>query len=115
LNKYTKSSKLPVTYLGLKPGNFALGSSLSRAAARAQVQNKQDEEEWQRTRPPDVRVIWGIPRPRQRMENEVRLSRNGNQIIEEVFPAPLYPRENLGCCSVEPTNISVEETLRLVR
>ena len=88
---------------------------MSRAAARAHVQNKQDEEEWQRTRPPDVRVIWGIPRPRQRMENEVRRSRNGNQIIEEVFPAHLYPGENLGCCSVEPTNISVEETLRRLR
>jgi len=49
------------------------------------------------------------------MENEVRRTRNGNQIIEEVFPAHLYPGENLGCCCVEPTNISVEETLRLLR
>jgi hypothetical protein len=48
------------------------------------------------------------------MENEVRRTRNGNQIIEEIFPAQLYPGENLGC-SVEPTNISVEETLRLLR
>ena len=49
------------------------------------------------------------------MENEVRRTRTGNQIIEEVFPAHLYPGENLGCCSVEPTNISVEETLRWLR
>jgi hypothetical protein len=115
MNKPDKSSRLPVTLLELKPGNFTLGSAASRAAARAQLQHNQEEEEWERTRPPDVRVIWGIPRPRQRMENEVRRTRNGDQIIEEIFPAPLYPGENLGCCSVEPTNISVEETLRLLR
>jgi hypothetical protein len=69
---------------------------LRRAAARFQLQHKQEEDEWERTRPPDVRVIWGISRPRQRMENEVRRTRNGNQIIEEIFPAPLYPGENLG-------------------
>jgi len=49
------------------------------------------------------------------MENEVRRTRNGNQIIKEIFPANLYPGENLGCCFVEPTNISVEKTLRLAR
>ena len=64
---------------------------LRRAAARVQLQHKQEEDEWERTSPPDVRVIWGIPGPRQRMENEVRCTRNGNQIIEEIFPAPLYP------------------------
>jgi hypothetical protein len=108
-------SKLPVTRIDRKPGDFPLGSAASRAAARSRLKNAQEDEEWEATRPPDVRIIWGIPRPEQRLETEVRRSRRGGRIIEDVFPAQLYPGENLGCCFIEPTDISVDETLRLLR
>ena len=114
MNKAKESPKLPVTRQGLRPGDFPLGSAQSRAAARAQLKNKQEEEEWEATRPPDERIIFGIPRPYQRTKTEVRRYRHAGRIIEEVFPV-LEPGESLGWCSVEPTSLTVEEALQYVR
>jgi hypothetical protein len=115
VNKTGKLPKLSVTRIDRKPGDFPLGSASSRAAARAQLKNIKDAQEWEATRPPDLRIIWGIPEPFQRMKTEVRRSLRKDKIVEDVFPSELYHGESLGCCFVEPTNISVDETLRLLR
>jgi hypothetical protein len=75
---------------------------------------KKRTAEQEANRPPDLRVVIGIPRPQEIQQTFVRRVGNGNGIKEFVFPAPAYPGECLGVCSV-PTDVSVEEALRLLR
>jgi hypothetical protein len=71
VNKPSKPSKLPVTKVEVKPGDFPVGSALSRAAARVLLNEKQEAEESEANRPPDVRIIMSMPRPYQVMQTKV--------------------------------------------
>lgn len=87
------------------------------------LKRKEREEELEASRPPDVRFVCDLPRhglevvpgsaERARC-NRVDRYRQGNEIVEIVFPAHAYEGECLGVCSV-PTNVSVDEALRLLR
>lgn len=96
------------------PGDFPVGSASSRAAARLLSERKKRTAEQQANRPPDLRVVFGIPRPQERQQTLVQRFCDDNGITEFVFPATAYPGECLGVCSV-PTDVSVEEALRLLR
>ena len=114
---------LPATNEGPRPGDFPIGSALSRAAARMLLKRKEQAEECKTNRPPDVRFVCDLPhhlvpvesasseRPRG---NRVDRHVNSGEIVEVVFPAHAYEGERLGVCSV-PTNVRVEESLRLLR
>ena len=114
---------LPATNEGPRPGDFPIGSALSRAAARMLLKRKEQAEECKTNRPPDVRFVCDLPhhlvpvgsasweRPRC---NRVDRYVDGEKIVEIVFPTHAYVGECLGVCSV-PTGVSVEEALRLLR
>jgi hypothetical protein len=111
------SSKKPIltaTNSAPRPGDFPLGSASSRAAVRLLLESKKRTAEQEANRPPDLRIVIGIPRPQEIQRTFVRRVRNGNGITEFVFPAPAYKGECLGICSV-PTDVGVEEALRLLR
>ncbi len=100
-----------------------MGSPSSRAAARMLLKQKEQVEERETNRPPDVRFVVSIPQHRVEVEsasserargNRVDRYVNGGKIVEIVFPVPAYIGECLGVCSV-PTGVSVEEALRLLR
>jgi hypothetical protein len=75
---------------------------------------KKRTAEQEANRPPNLRIVIGIPRPQEIQQTFVRRVGNGNGITEFVFPAPAYPGECLGVRSVR-TDVSVEEALRLLR
>lgn len=91
-----------------------MGSASSRAAARLLLDCKKRTAEQEANRPPDLRVVFSIPRPHERQQTLVQRFCDGNGITEFVFPAPTYKGECLGICSVQ-TDVSVEEVLRLLR
>jgi hypothetical protein len=100
-----------------------VGSPSSRAAAQMLLKQKERVEERKTNRPPDVRMVFDLPRHSVEVESasseRARGSRvdryvKGNEIVEIVFPAHAYIGECLGVCSV-PTGVSVEEALRLLR
>lgn len=78
------------------------------------LDSKKRTAEQEANRPPTLRIVIGIPRPQEIQQTFVRRVGNGNGITEFVFPAPAYPGECLGICSV-PTDGSVDEALRLLR
>jgi hypothetical protein len=75
---------------------------------------KKRTAEQEANRPPNLRIVIGVPRPQEIQQTIVNRSCSGNEITEFVFPVPAYPGECLGVCSV-PTDVSVEEALRLLR
>jgi hypothetical protein len=79
------------------------------------LDNKKASEDWEANRPPDERWIFDIPRPYPREVTEVRRHREGDRIIEWVLPATKPGEECIGCCMVKSPNMSVDETLRLLR
>jgi hypothetical protein len=100
-----------------------VGSPSSRAAARMLLKHKEQTEERKTNRPPDVRMVFDLPRhsveavsasAERARGNRVARYVNGEEIIKMVFPAHAYIGECLGVCSV-PTGVSVEEALRLLR
>jgi hypothetical protein len=100
-----------------------VGSPSSRAAARMLLKQKERVEERKTNRPPDVRIVFDIPRHSVEVVSAsaerargYRVDRyvDGEEIVEIVFPAHAYIGECLGVCSV-PTGVSVEEALRLLR
>ena len=100
-----------------------MGSASSRAAARMLLKHKERAEELKANRPPDVRMVFDLPQHRVEVESvsseRVRGNRvdryiNRGEIVEIVFPAHAYNGECLGVCSV-PADVSVEESLRLLR
>ena len=87
------------------------------------LKRKEWAEEREANRPPDVRMVFDLPRHSQEDESvspeRARCRRvdryvDGDEIVEIVFPAHIYKGECLGVCSV-PTDVSVEEALRLLR
>jgi len=96
------------------PGDFPVGSASSRAAARLLLESKKWTVEQEANRPPDLRVVFSIPRPQERQQTLVQRFCDANGVKEFVFPAPAYKGECLGVCSVR-TDVSVEEALRVLR
>jgi len=96
------------------PGDFPVGSASSRAAARLLLEHKKRTAEQEANRPPDLRVVFSIPLPRERQQTLVQRFCDGQGVKEFVFPVPAYKGECLGICSVR-TDVSVEEALRLLR
>ena len=100
-----------------------MGTPSSRAAARMLLKQKERVEERKTNRPPDVRMVFDLPRHSVEVVSAsaegargYRVDRyvDGEEIVEIVFPAHAYIGECLGVCSV-PTGVSVEEALRLLR
>ena len=100
-----------------------MGSASSRAAARMLLKQKERVEERKTIRPPDVRMVFDLPRHSVEVVSAsaegargYRVDRyvDGEEIVEIVFPAHAYIGECLGVCSV-PTGVSVKEALRLLR
>jgi hypothetical protein len=81
---------------------------------RLLLDSKKRTAEQEANRPPNARYVIGFPRPQERQQTVVTRYCNGNEITEFVYPAPAYEGECLGICSV-PTDVSVEEALRLLR
>jgi len=81
---------------------------------RLLLESKKRLAEQEENRPPNVRIVFGLPRPQDRKETVVSRCRSADGITEFVFPAPAYNGECLGVCLV-PTDVSVEEALRLLR
>jgi hypothetical protein len=109
-----KNAFLTATNFGPQPGDFPVGSASSRAAARLLLKRKEWTAEQEANRPPDLRFVFSVPRPRERQRTVVTRFCNGDGITEFVFPAAADKGEYLGVCSV-PTDVSVEEALRLLR
>jgi hypothetical protein len=123
MDNSTKSPFLPATDLAPRPGDFPVASASSRAAARTLLKRKEQAEERKTNRPPDVRIVFDLPKRRIEVESvspeRVRDNRvdryiNGGEVVEIVFPAHAYNGECLGVCSVSP-DVSVEEALRELR
>jgi hypothetical protein len=119
----SKTSVLSATDSAPRPGDFPVGSASSRAAARMLLKHREREEDRNANRPPDVRMVFDLPRHRVEVEpvssDRVRSNRvdrhiDRGKIVEIVFPAHAYKGECLGVCSVSP-DVSVEEALRELR
>jgi hypothetical protein len=102
-----------------RPGDFHLGSAASRAAARMLLKARKTAAEQHAERPPDVRIVFDIPRhvaasasAEFARYNRVNRYINGDEIVEMIFPA--YEGECLGVCAVSP-DVSVEEALQQLR
>jgi hypothetical protein len=78
------------------------------------LESKKQTAEQEANRPPNVRFVISIPRPQEIQQTVVTRHCNGSEITEFIHPAPAYKGECLGICSV-PTDVSVEEALRLLR
>jgi hypothetical protein len=68
----SKARTLPATDSAPRPGDFLVGSQ-SRAAARMLLKQKERVEERKTNRPPDVRLVFDLPR--DSMEEALRLLR----------------------------------------
>ncbi|HEY6389001.1 MAG TPA: hypothetical protein VIX91_25265 [Candidatus Acidoferrum sp.] len=106
-----KSRSWPATILGLRPGDFPVGSPRSRAAARMLLKAAEHPIE----EPPDARIVFDLPKsgpgPTQ---NIVQRYVHSDEVVEMVFPAHAYEGECLGVCEIS-ASVSVEEALRLLR
>jgi hypothetical protein len=123
MDNSTKSPLLPATDSAPRPGDFPVGSASSRAAARMLLKHKEQAEELRTNRPPDVRMVFDLPKRKIEVESlsseRVRSNRvdrhiDRGEVVEIVFPAHAYDGECLGVCSVSP-DVSVEEALRELR
>jgi hypothetical protein len=87
------------------------------------LKHKEQAEELRTNRPPDVRMVFDLPKRKIEVESlsaeRVRSNRvdryiDRGEVVEIVFPAHAYDGECLGVCSVSP-DVSVEEALRELR
>ena len=105
MSKSSKTPFLPATDLAPRPGDFPVGSALSRAVARMLLKRKEWAEELEANRPPDVRIVFDLPRhgaevvpdsAERARRNRVDRYRHGHEIVEMVFPAHAYKGVNAG-------------------
>lgn len=111
----SKNPFLPATNSAPRPGDFPIGSALSRAAARMLLRIKEVTAEQEAARPADVVMVFDLGGPIRAKHTVLsRYAEGDGTIIEIIAPAHTFDGECYGCFSVTPGS-RLEEALELKR